>query len=248
VYQFVWHEFCDWYLEIAKRTLYGAGDPARRARTQQTMVEVLETALRLLHPFMPFITEEIWQRLPHAGDSIMVAPFPKVSRRRADPEAERHMAPVIGIVTAIRNIRSESRVGPAVELRVTARPAARGDAAILEAAVPLVDALARCALVVSPDATRPPNSAFAAVGGFEVFVELAGVVDLVAERQRLAKEIRKTEDEIAFLAGKLGRPEFVERAPAEVVEREQARLEGERRRHARLRESLEWIAESPPPA
>src|SRR5207245_8132122 len=102
VYQFLWHEYCDWYLEIAKRSLYQPESPAARAVTQRTLVETLEATLRLLHPFMPFISEELWQRLPHQGDSIMIAPFPKASRKGRDPEAERLMAPVLDFVSAIR--------------------------------------------------------------------------------------------------------------------------------------------------
>ncbi len=248
IYQFLWHEYCDWYLEIAKRALYRADAPAQRARTQVTLVEVLETTLRLLHPFMPFITEEIWQRLPHAGESIMIAPFPKASRTRTDPVAEAEMAPIIGVINSVRNIRSESRVPPAIELLVTVRAADPDQAAILRDATPLINALARCAATIAPEATRPPNSAFAAVDSAEVFVHLAGVVDLAAERQRLAREIKKAGDDIAFLEAKLARPEFVERAPGEVVERERIRLDEQRRLSARLAESLQWISESPPDA
>ncbi|MBI3629170.1 MAG: valine--tRNA ligase [Candidatus Rokubacteria bacterium] len=244
IYQFLWHEFCDWYLEIAKRALYATDAPAERARTQQTLVEVLEATLRLLHPFMPFITEELWQRLPHRGASIMVAPYPRPSRTKADPAAERDMQPIIGIISAVRNIRSESRVPPSVELTVTVKPASKPQADLLAGALPLIDALARCAATIAPEATRPANSAFAAVDSAEVFVHLAGVVDLAAERQRLAKELKKAEDEIRFLDGKLARPEFVERAPAEVVERERGRLEEQRRLRAKLGDSLHSIIES----
>ena len=112
VYQFLWHEFCDWYLEIAKRSLYQSEDPVARAVTQRTLIESLEVTLRLLHPFMPFLSEEIWQRLPHQGESIMVAPFPRAADARRNALAERKMQPVIDIVSAIRAIRSESRINP----------------------------------------------------------------------------------------------------------------------------------------
>src|SRR6266568_3757926 len=113
VYQFLWSEFCDWYLEIAKQSLYKSNDPIERAVTQRTLAETLEVTLRLLHPFMPFISEEIWQRLPHKGDSIMMAPFPKATRRRQDQSAEAEMAPILDDVSAIRTVRSESRISPA---------------------------------------------------------------------------------------------------------------------------------------
>jgi valyl-tRNA synthetase len=245
VYQFLWHEYCDWYLEIAKRSLYQPDSPAARAVTQRTLVEVLETTLRLLHPFMPFISEELWQRLPHAGDavpalarSIMIAPFPKAGRKGRDPEAERLMAPVLDVVSAIRTIRSESRISPAVELAVTVRPVSAEVAAALGGSAGIVGALARAAITVTADGGRPASSAMATTPSGDVFVRLEGVVDFDAERQRLRKEVEKARKEIAFLEGKLGRPEFVERAPAEVVERERARLTEQRETERKLAASL----------
>src|SRR5215472_181897 len=238
VYQFLWHELCDWYLEIAKRSLYQTEDPEARAVTQHTLVQALETTLRLLHPFMPFISEEIWQRLPHAGPSIMVAPFPRPSRRGRDLEAERLMQPVLDIVSAIRAIRSESRIPPSVELTVTLKPGAETTQEILAPVAPLIGALARAVITVAPEAARPSQSAHALAGDADVFVHLAGVVDLAAERSRLAKEVEKAEKEIAFLEGKLARPDFVERAPAEVVERERGRLAEQRRIREKLSSGL----------
>ncbi|HLF48686.1 MAG TPA: valine--tRNA ligase [Methylomirabilota bacterium] len=238
VYQFLWNEYCDWYLEIAKPSLYQQEDPIQRAVTQRTLVEVLKTTLQLLHPFMPFITEEVWQRLPHAGDSIMLAPFPKATRKGRDREAERRMAPVIAIVSAIRAVRSESRISPAVELRVIVKPASHAAAGLVRDAAALIGALSRSALSVEAGAVRPPQSAHAMAGPAEVFVHLEGVVDLGAERGRVLKEIEKAKKEIAFLEGKLARRDFVERAPAEVVERERTRLVEQRQIHDKLSASL----------
>jgi valyl-tRNA synthetase len=237
LYQFLWHELCDWYVEIAKRTLYQSEDPVARAVTQRTLIECLEVTLRLLHPFMPFLSEEIWQRLPHEGESIMVAPFPRAADARRSAQAERRMQPVIDVVSVIRTIRSESRIPPGVELQVTVRPGASRGADLADAAV-LIGSLARAAIQVDPNAERPPQSAHAVAGEAEVFVHLEGVVDLSAERSRLAKEIERADKEIAFLEGKLARPEFVERAPAEVVARERARLDEQRRIHVKLSASL----------
>jgi valyl-tRNA synthetase len=234
VYQFLWHELCDWYLEIAKRSLYQSEAPTARAVTQATLVEALDVTLRLLHPFMPFISEEIWQRLPHHGESVMIARFPRAGRRWRDPEAEQLMKPVIDIVGAIRAIRSESRIPPGAELTVTIKPGGAGSMETVTGAAPLIGALARSVITVAPDAVRPSQSAHALVGDAEVFVHLADVVDLGAERNRLRKEIEKAEKEIAFLEGKLARPDFVERAPAEVVERERLRLTEQ----GRIREKL----------
>jgi valyl-tRNA synthetase len=242
IYQFLWHEYCDWYLEIAKLALYRAESPAQRLQTQHTLVEVLEATLRLLHPFMPFITEEIWQRLPHAGDSIMVAPYPKAGRTQRDEGAERAMNAVMDVVTAVRNIRGEMRIAPGVALAVTLRPG-RGGAALFRANGPLVEALARIRLTVDPRATRPRSSAFALAGGAEIYVDLAGVVDLASERQRLEKEIKKASETVDFLTAKLARPEFVQRAPEEIVERERARLAEQEALRAKLTASLGWLDE-----
>jgi valyl-tRNA synthetase len=241
LYQFLWHEFCDWYLEIAKRSLYQKDDPVARAVTQRTLVETLETTLRLLHPFMPFITEEVWQRLPHEGPSIVIAPFPKGGRRGRDLKAEARMAPVLAVVSAIRSVRSESRIPPGTELRVTVRPATRAAAEAIEASRALIGALARAAVSVDRRAERPPQSALTLAGEAEVFVHLEGVVDLAVERARLRKEIEKAGKEIAFLESKLARPEFVERAPEDVVERERARLAEARASHAKLSASLKAL-------
>jgi valyl-tRNA synthetase len=238
VYQFLWHEYCDWYLEIAKRSLYQPESPEARAVTQRTLVETLEATLRLLHPFMPFISEELWQRLPHQGESIMIAPFPKAARKGRDPEAERLMAPVLDFVGAIRTIRSESRISPAVELAVSVKPAGPEVAATLEQSAAVIGSLARATVAVATDGARPARSAVAATPSGDVFVRLEGVVDFDAERQRLRKEVERARKEIAFLEGKLGRPEFVERAPAEVVERERARLVEQRQTEQKLAASL----------
>jgi valyl-tRNA synthetase len=245
LYQFIWHELCDWYLEIAKLSLYQPESAAARARTQHTLVAVLEPTLRLLHPFMPFITEEIWQQLPHRGESIMVAPYPRARATHIDTSAEREMQSLIDLVTAIRNIRGEMRIGPGVSLAVTVR-AANEHLGLFQAQRPLVEMLARCRLEVDLEASRPPNTALAVVGPSEVYVDLTGVVDLVAERQRLTREMARLDETLAFLAGKLARPEFVDRAPAEIVERERTRLAEARALREKLETSRRWIDDGHP--
>jgi valyl-tRNA synthetase len=240
VYQFLWSEFCDWYLEIAKLDLYRAEDPARRLATQHALVTTLEATLRLLHPFMPFITEELWQRLPHTGDSIMIAPYPRPARNLVDAAAERDMAMLMGVVTAVRNIRGEMRIPPGTMLSVTIK-ADGAEAALLRAHPALVQSLARATLGVEAAAVRPRNSALAIVGAAEVYVALEGIVDLAAERQRLEKEIRRVEESIGFVRAKLGRPEFTERAPAEIVDKEREKLTQQEAVRDKLVASLGWV-------
>jgi valyl-tRNA synthetase len=240
LYQFVWNDVCDWYLEIAKGALYRPDDPAARNRVQHTLVTVLEATLRLLHPFMPFITEELWQRLPHEGESIMLAPYPSGSRTGAEPAAEREMALLMQAITAIRTIRAEMRIAPAQTLAVTVK-AAPADEPWLRAHAGLIESLARARVTVDPRATRPRASALGVAGESELYVELEGLVDLAAERQRLEKEIRRTAEGIAFARGKLARPDFTERAPAEIVEKEREKLAAQEALHAKLVASLSWV-------
>jgi len=241
IYQFLWGEFCDWYLEMAKLDLYRADDRSRRLATQHALVTTLEATLRLLHPFMPFITEEIWQRLPHEGESIMIASYPKVARRLADAVAEAEMAVVMGVVTAIRNIRGEMRVAPGATLNATVKPAADGSAALVRSYAPLIQTLARATLSVDPAASRPRSSALGVVGDMEVYVALEGIVDLNAERQRLEKEIKRAEEAIAFGRAKLARPEFAERAPAEIVDKEREKVAQQEALREKLVASLSWV-------
>jgi valyl-tRNA synthetase len=240
IYQFLWNDFCDWYLEIAKSALYRAEDAAERQRVQHTLVTVLEATLRLLHPFMPFITEELWQRLPHEGESIMVAAYPKASRNGHDAEAERQMSVLIQAVTAIRNIRGEMRLSPAQQLSATVK-AAPAEERLLREHAGLIESLSRARIAIDPHATRPRASALGVVGGSEIYVELEGLVDLGAERARLQKEIKRTADTIAFTRGKLARPDFTERAPAEIVDKEREKLAEQEALHAKLVASLSWV-------
>jgi len=240
IYQFLWNDFCDWYLEIAKIALYRSQDPGERQRTQHALVTVLEATLRLLHPFMPFITEEIWQRLPHDGESIMVASYPRASRTGHDAEAERRMTVLVQAVTAIRNIRGEMRISPAQTLSAAIK-AADADTALLREHAGLIETLARARVTIDPAATRPRASALGVVGDSEIYVELEGLVDVGAERQRLEKEIKRVSEAITFTRAKLGRPDFTERAPAEIVEKEREKLVEQEALHAKLVASLGWV-------
>lgn len=152
------------------------------------------------------------------------------------------MGAVMDVVTAVRNIRGEMRIAPGTALTTTLRPG-RGAAALFRANAPLVEALARIRLTVDPRATRPRNSALAVAGGAEIYVDLAGIVDLASERQRLEKKIKKASETVDFLKAKLARPEFVQRAPEEIVERERARLTEQEALRAKLTASLGWLDE-----
>ena len=238
---FLWNEFCDWYIEISKIRLYG-DDPRTRQATQQTLVHVLERTLRLLHPFMPFVTEGIWQNLPHQGEALIVAPWPEAGE--TDEAAEKQMDLIMEIVRGIRNARSEYRVD--TRHTVEAVIAAGDDLELLSAHRQLLVSLARVnpeKLTIERNLREKPRQALTLVySGVEVYLPLAGLVDLDAERRRLAQEIEEADEAIARSEALLRKPEFREKAPGDVIAREEKRLAELRERRARLRERLAELA------
>jgi len=238
LYEFFWNEYCDWYLEMAKVRLK-AGDDS----PLPVLARVLESSLRLLHPFMPFVTEAVWQHLRGAveglqPESIIVAQYPPGDGKR-DTAAERRMQTVIEVVRAIRNIRAERGVDPRryVEAYVS------GDGALptLEAARPMVESLARVRpLHLVPDAAATPKTAVASavLAEAQVVLPLAGLIDVEVERSRLSAQLAEVENEVRRLEGKLSNEEFRSKAPAEVVRREEEKLASARARADGLRGRL----------
>ena len=224
IYEFIWGELCDWYIEMVKPRLYGKrGDESRRV-AQATLSHVLEHTMRLLHPFMPFITEEIWQRLPHEGESIVIAPWPVVDESQRDLEVESEVGVLMDLVRAVRNVRAEMNVEPA--RRVPA--ILQGDSqrcAIVERDQDLLKVLAGISdLEIRPGETsEPDNAAAAIVPGLQIYLPLVGLVDIAKETQRLESELAKLDAEIEMFDRKLANEGFVKKAPAEVVERARQR-------------------------
>ena len=225
LYQFVWHEFCDWYVEMAKPVLYGVEEEARRL-TQGVLAHVLSVILRLLHPIMPFVTEEIWQKLPGKEGSVMVAPFPSSDRDgRPDPEAEHRMQLLQGVITAIRNIRGEMNVPPSEKVEVIMMAEDMEARRIINEHAEYVLSLARGkSLLVSAPGEKPKGVATAVYGPVEVLVMLAGLIDFEEESRRLKKELDKVDKEIARSDKKLANQDFLAKAPAEVVAREKDKV------------------------
>jgi valyl-tRNA synthetase len=251
LYQFAWHELCDWYLEAAKSPLYGGG--AAADRTRGVLLHALERLLRLLHPVMPFITEEIWQVVVTEGwrearattfaQSIMVSPYPRPLPGLVDDAAEAEMDRLIGVVRAIRNLRAEFSVPPAKPVAVQLFAADARARAQLQDSAPLVAALARAQpLELLATAARPKAAAVEALDGVELYVPLAGLVDDVgAEVRRLERELAKVEGEHRGVAAKLGNPQFTERAPEDVVAEVRARSAALEEKRASLGRSLERL-------
>ncbi|GAB4271076.1 MAG: valine--tRNA ligase [Deferrisomatales bacterium] len=248
VYQFLWHELCDWYIEMAKGPLYAPQAPAQRLGTQQTLIRAFDGVLRLLHPFMPFVTEELWQRFPwpdHLGrrpESLVVAAFPRPEAMAEDPSARDRIEVVKAAVSAIRNVRGEMNVAPSkrVPVRVQAEPDV---ARVLTEEVDVLSALAGLSdlEILEPGAPKPPQSAAAVAPGMEIFLPLAGLVDLAEEERRLRKEIEKLEADRSRIDKKLGNPGFLEKAPEAVVSKERARAAEIQDALDKLRANLERV-------
>ena len=226
LHDFVWNEYCDWYIEISKERLYG-DDAAAQRTAKSVLAHVLEKSLRLLHPFMPFITEEIWQHLPHMGESIMIAPWPEGEERFIDESAERAMALVMEGIKAVRNIRAELSVAPSRRIPCVALAADEARQHLLEAASPYFRKLAGLSELSIGlfGAPKPEKAMSAVVSGAELYLPLAGLIDLEQEIQRLQKELEHLEAEVRRGEKKLSNPGFVNKAPADVVEKERAKLD-----------------------
>ena len=238
IYEFVWDEYCDWYLELAKVQLQDTGSKnedaaARQRATRRTLVRVLETVLRLAHPLIPFITEELWQkvapvagRIPsldkgraEGGVSIMLQAYPRADLARCDEKSEAWVATLKSMVNACRSLRGEMNLSPAARVPLIAV----GDVVTLNAFAPYISSLAKLSGVQVVAELPGDDAAVAIVGNFKLMLKVE--IDVVAERERLDKEVARLTNEIAKAHAKLGNESFVARAPAAVVEQEKKRLE-----------------------
>ncbi len=244
LYQFLWYELCDWYIELAKGALYGKDEVAKES-TRAVLVYVLDQVTRLLHPYMPFITEEIWQKLPMERDveSIMVASFPDLDSRLQDPAAEAEMAPVIAAIEGLRNIRGESDLAPSAKLEAHVQSADPLIRKTLQTHAGYVVPLAGLSsLKVGAPGPKPAQAAAFVGPQLEIYVPLAGLVDFAEERARLTKELARVEQDLGGLNRKLENPNFVAKAPPDVVVKDRARVEELTARKAKLKENLNRIA------
>jgi valyl-tRNA synthetase len=230
LYEFTWHEYCDWYLELSKATLHSeTASAAAKRGTRSTLINSLEVLLRALHPIAPFISEEIWQRVRVSagvsGDTIMRCAFPSAADIKADPEAEPEMRWVMDFILGVRQIRGEMDIAPSRKLEVLLQNAGSKDIDYLDRNLQY---LMRLAGVDVPRTLGPaqaaPISAVALLGGMEILVPMAGLIDPAAELERLAKRQRRADSDLTKMESKLNNSEFARNAPAEVVAKDQQRL------------------------
>jgi valyl-tRNA synthetase len=242
LYQFVWHEFCDWYLECIKPILYDDNDTPQKDRTRYILWTVLHAILRLLHPFVPFVTEEIWHKLPNTTGSIMKADFPTAYPEHSDVDAESEMALIMNLVTSIRNIRGEMNIPPSRFLKAVVESLDKEILATIERHRDIVGYLARLnELTITTKGARPDSAATAVVGPMTIFIPLKGIINFEEEQQRLSKEIAKIDKELAGITKKLTNEAFLKKAPSEIIEKVKAQKELFTDKRNKLEEHLEKV-------
>jgi len=244
VYAYAWNTFCDWYLEFAKPVFNGA-DAAAKAETRAATAWALDQILRMLHPFMPYITEELWAKLAQRPQALIATAWPETppfdgGDAQADM-AKEDMDWVVNLVSAVRSVRSEMNVPPAVRMPLLLKGAGAKEAARLERHRPLIVSLARLESVTLTEADAPKGSAQVVVEGLTAILPLAGIIDLDQEKERLTKDAGKLAVEIDKLEKKLGNPGFLAKAPEEVVEEQQARLAEAQAALDKIRSALTFI-------
>lgn len=234
IYEFTWNEYCDWYLELAKISLH-SGDEALQRGTRKTLLTILESILRLAHPIMPFITEEIWQRVaPLAGksgtgaahaDTIMLQPYPVADETQIDNKAIAEINWVMSFILGVRRIRGEMNIAPGKPLPVLLQNGTYADQQILDGNQIYLRKMGKLESIIWLNATETaPESAMALVGELRILIPMAGLIDKEAELARLDKEIQKINNDLPRVEGKLNNPAFVDKAPAEVIDKEKAKL------------------------
>ena len=225
LYQFFWHEYCDWYLELAKPALTGA-EPDRQNAARWVTLTVLDYSLRLLHPFMPFVTEELWHHLPGQRDHIMVSPFPKHVDTWSDVSAEDIIKQVTEVVSSIRNVRSELGIHPGAKITIIALPHSENAYRFLDSREKAINTLAGVETLnlLRERDPRPDGAATIILEDLEIFIPLEGFVDIKEELQKLTKEEKKLGKELSKTEAKLKNENFLSRAPQEIVQKERDKI------------------------
>ena len=243
VYDFIWNTYCDWYIELAKPRLYNKEGGRDRQTAQYLLVSILRHMMELLHPFMPFVTEHIWQHLPHEGESIMVAPWPSTLSMEGFGSAAAHMNVMMDGIKGIRNMRAEMNVPMGKRSEVILVPATEELKGILETHGDYFHTLgwAEKVTVLSPDSPKPENATVTVVNGLEVYLLLKDLIDADKEKERIAKEQATVLKEIARLEGKLNNQGFLAKAPEAVVAKEKEKLEEYKQKQQALNEREEFL-------
>lgn len=245
IYNFIWHEYCDWYLEISKPALYDKISPEQKQVTQRTMKEVFGAMLQLLHPFMPFVTEELWQALKGSDENaIMVSKFPVVQEAWNEKAAQKDMEMLMEIITSIRNIRGEMRIPPSQKLKVLISVAEEQNKKIVETGRNHILNLSNLeSLVVEVNLVETKGVATGVVGTTKIFVPLSGIVDIAGEKARLDKELAKVSKDLEQSSRKLANHDFRAKAAPEIIQKEEDKLKGFQEKFTALESALKKLNE-----
>ncbi len=240
LYQFIWHELCDWYVELVKPVLYGKSQAGSRRAAQESLLRVLGTSLKLLHPFMPFVSEEIWQHLVSSEDSVMVSKFPEPEDLQRDEDAEYRMGIIMGVIAAIRNVRGEMGIAPSKKLAVIIQAPDDGPREVILRGEDYIRNLANLGdlTILAAVGTEPGGAATAVVSDMTIYVLLEGLIDIAGEKLRLEKEIAKVAKDLTLVNRKLANSDFRAKAAPAIVNKEEEKYRELMGKHALLEAAL----------
>ena len=226
IYEFTWNYFCDWYVELAKETLYKEGNSVEKKTTQYVIWFVLEHILRLLHPFMPFITEEIWQKIPHQGLSISMGEWPSYQKESIERNIEEKVSTIQEVIRIGRSIKAEMNIPLTRKVDLHIRVVDNKKENILKGNLPYIKNLAHANLILLGNTIEKPEySVTGVLEDMEIFVPLQNVIDVEAEVKRLEQKLARIEKELTLINKKLNNTDFIEKAPREVINKEKEKLE-----------------------
>ncbi|MEA1939485.1 MAG: valine--tRNA ligase [Candidatus Caldatribacteriota bacterium] len=228
LYEFVWNEFCDWYIEFIKPRLYQDEDIKDKQTAQYVLWTTLESILRLLHPFMPFITEEIWQKLssPHKVESIMIAPWPEYKGKYVDNKIEENMIELMNIIKAIRNIKADMNISYGKEIDLYINIADNNKLKLVEKNIYYFKTMIRTkSIIIGKDIEKPENSATGVLEDIEIFIPLKGVINIKEEIERLEKRLKKTKRELNVAYKKINNKDFLSKAPTDIINKEKTKVD-----------------------
>ena len=244
LYHFIWHEFCDWYLEFIKPVLYQEDESREKSITRQTLYQVLVTLLKVIHPFMPFVSEKIYQSLPGSSSSILREPFPALEHFFVDEQAEKEMETIKGLISEVRNIRGEMNVPPSKNVEIVLRVTDPSSRALIEVHEQIILVLARgSGLIFLVDEKNPLSSASGVFEGMEIFIPLKGIIQFEEEEKRLDKELAALRKEWTRIEKKLANEDFLQKAPEEVVGKEKEKVHSLGKKIEKLENHLGRIKE-----
>jgi valyl-tRNA synthetase len=239
IYEFAWNEFCDWYIEFSKPKLYQEKNTIERQTSQYILWFVLENTLRLLHPFMPFITEEIWQKLPHKGESIMVSPWPKYKKEYENKDAENKIDRIMSIIKTIRNIKSDMSIPYSKKIDLYLNVNEKDKLKLIEENIYYIETMIKTkSLEIGTGIKKPEYSATGVLEGMEIFIPLKDIINISEEIARLKKKLNKINNELNIIFKKINNKDFLSRAPEAIIKKERDKANDLRGIKERLENNL----------